>query len=126
MTFALWCVLIAGLLPYAATLIAKSRRDFDNANPRAWLAQQQGFRARAHAAQLNSFEALPLFAAAVVIATLRGAMQPPVDWLAAGFIGARIFFLAFYLANLAPLRSLAWFVGMGCTVAMFFVPIATG
>ena len=50
MTLPFWCVLIAGLLPFIATLTAKSRRDFDNANPRAWLARQEGFRVRAHAA----------------------------------------------------------------------------
>ena len=121
MTLPLWCVLIAGLMPYAATLIAKSRRDFDNANPRPWLARQEGFRARAHAAQLNSFEAFPLFAAAVVIADLRGADQAPLNLLALGFIAARVLYIAFYIANLPLLRSLVWFLAIGCAVAMFFI-----
>lgn len=121
MTLPFWCVLVAGLLPYVATIIAKSRRDFDNANPREWLARQQGFRARAHAAQLNSFEAFPLFAAAVVIAHVRGAQQHPIELLALGFIAARVLFIAFYVSNLAALRSLAWFAAMGCAIAMFFV-----
>jgi uncharacterized MAPEG superfamily protein len=103
-------------------LTAKSRKDFDNANPREWLAKLDGFRARANAAQLNSFEALPLFAAAVIIAHLRGASQGTIDLLAMGFIAARIVFIALYLANLPALRSLAWGVAMLCTVAMFFVP----
>ena len=39
MTIAFWCVLIAGLLPYVATLTAKlGARAYDNANPREWLA----------------------------------------------------------------------------------------
>jgi uncharacterized MAPEG superfamily protein len=127
MTLPFWCVLIAGLMPFVATLTAKSRRGFDNANPREWLARQQGFRARAHAAQLNSFEAFPLFAAAVVIAHLRGANPDSIQLLALGFIGARVFFIGFYIANLASLRSLAWFVAIGCSVAMFFVgPPAAG
>ena len=121
MTIALWCVLVAGLLPYVATLTAKSRRGFDNANPREWLARQDGFRARAHAAQLNSFESFPLFAAAVIIADLRGAEQNPINLLALGFIAARVLFIIFYIANLHVLRSLIWFVAMACTVAMFFV-----
>jgi uncharacterized MAPEG superfamily protein len=122
MTLPFWCVLIAGLLPYVATMIAKSRRGYDNAEPRAWLARQEGFRARAHAAQQNSFEAFPLFAAAVVIAHVRGAEQPAIELLALGFIAARVLYLAFYVANLALLRSLAWFVGIGCAAATFFVP----
>ena len=56
MIIAFWCVLIAGLLPLACTYVAKfgptsnSAGRFDNHNPRAWLAQQTGLRARANAA----------------------------------------------------------------------------
>ena len=35
MSVALWCVLIAGLLPYVATVIAKAGAPFDNRDPRA-------------------------------------------------------------------------------------------
>jgi uncharacterized MAPEG superfamily protein len=121
MIVAYWCVLIAGLLPYAATLIAKSKKGFDNANPRTWLAQQEGYRARAHAAQLNSFEAFPFFAAAVIIAQMRGAPPDTVNLLAIVFVAARVVFLALYVANLATLRTLAWLAGMACVVALFFV-----
>jgi uncharacterized MAPEG superfamily protein len=116
-----WSILVAGLLPYAAALIAKSRRDFDNANPRAWLAKQEGFRARAHAAQLNSFEAFPLFAAAVIVAHLRGAPEDTIAVLCGVFLAARIAYIGSYIANLAPLRSLVWLIGMVSTVALFFV-----
>jgi len=120
-TTALWCVLIAGLLPFAATLTAKiGGSRFDNANPREWLSNQSGFRRRANAAQLNSFEAFPLFAAAVIIAQLLGAPQPRVDLLALVFIAARLAYFGLYLADLATLRSLAWFIGLGSTVALFF------
>src|SRR5262245_42654725 len=121
MPFYFWSILIAGLLPYAATLIAKSRKGFDNANPRAWLAQQEGFRARAHAAQLNSFEAFPLFAAAVIVAHLRGAQADTMNLLAIGFIVSRVLFIAMYVANLATLRSIVWFGGIGCAIWLFFI-----
>ena len=120
MTVAFWCVLVAGLLPYAATLKAKiGAGGFDNRNPRDWLGQQDGFRRRANAAQLNSFEAFPLFAAAVLIAHLSGAPQPRVDLLAVIFVLARLAYTALYVANLSTLRSLAWFVGIGSAVAIF-------
>lgn len=119
MTNAFWCVLIAGLLPYLATVAAKAGARFDNRNPRAWLAQQSGYRARANAAQLNGFEAFPLFAAAVIVAHLTDAPQARVDTLAMVFIAARVAHLAFYLADLATLRSLAWFAGIGSAVAIF-------
>ncbi len=121
MSTALWCVLIAGLLPYAATLTAKiGGAKFDNANPRDWLGNQSGFRRRANAAQHNAFEAFPLFAAAVIIAQMLGAPQARVDLLAMVFVAARVAHLGFYLADLATLRSLAWFVGLGSAVAIFF------
>jgi uncharacterized MAPEG superfamily protein len=119
MTTALWCVLLAGLLPYAATLTAKGGARFDNRNPRAWLAAQSGWRARAHAAQLNSFEAFPLFAVAVLVAHHLHAPQGRVDTLALVFVAARIAYLVTYVADLHLLRSVVWAIGIGSAVAIF-------
>ena len=120
MTIAFWCVLVAGFLPYFGTLTAKIGGErFDNSNPRDWLDAQSGFRKRANAAQHNSFEAFPLFAAAVIIAHVAGAPQGRIDLFAIVFILARLFYIAFYVADMATLRSLAWFVGIGSVVALF-------
>jgi uncharacterized MAPEG superfamily protein len=119
MTPALWCVLVAGLLPYVATVIAKAGARFDNHDPRAWLAQQQGYRRRADAAAKNGFEALPLFAAGVLIAQLLRGAQPAANLLAAGFIVARLAHLACYLADQATLRSICWFIGLLCVIGLF-------
>lgn len=120
MTLAFWCVLIAGLLPYAATLTAKVGGErFDNRNPREWLAAQDGFRRRANAAQLNGFEAFPFFAAGVLVAHVAGAAPTRIDVLAVVFVVARVAYMLCYLADLATLRSLAWFVGLGSVVALF-------
>jgi uncharacterized MAPEG superfamily protein len=121
MTIALWCVLVAGLLPYVATVIAKAGVNFDNRHPRDWLAQQQGYRRRANAASMNGFEALPLFAAAALIAQVVRGPQPSANLLAIGFIVARAAHLACYLADLATLRSVAWFLGMACVIGLFVV-----
>jgi uncharacterized MAPEG superfamily protein len=120
MTIAFWCVLVAGFLPYFGTLTAKIGGDsFDNRNPRDWLDAQSGFRKRANAAQHNSFEAFPFFAAAVIIAHVAGAPQGRIDLFAVIFILARLLYIAFYLADKATLRSLAWFVGLGSVIALF-------
>jgi len=120
MTIAFWCVLVAGFLPYFGTLTAKIGGDsFDNSNPRDWLNAQSGFRKRANAAQHNSFEAFPFFAAAVIIAHVAGAPQGRIDLFAVVFILARLFYIAFYVADMATLRSLAWIVGLGSVVALF-------
>ena len=91
MTIAYACVLFMGLLPYVAAGIAKKGFEhYDNHMPRAWLAKQTGFRARANAAQANLFESLPLFFAAVIIIQQQQAPQSIVDGLALGFVAARL------------------------------------
>jgi len=121
MSVALWCVLIAGLLPYLATAIAKAGADYDNRDPRAWLARQQGYRRRAGAAAMNGFEALPLFVAAVLIAQLLHAPQSAANLLAIGFIVARGVHLACYLVDWSTLRSVAWFVALLCVIVLFVI-----
>lgn len=114
------CILIAGLLPFVATVIAKFGTRVDNRNPRDWLARQEGWRRRANAAQQNGFEAFPFFAAAVLVAHQMNAPAARIDALALAFVGLRTGYLAAYLADLAPLRSLLWMAALGCCVALFF------
>jgi uncharacterized MAPEG superfamily protein len=121
MTLALWCIVIAALLPYAAAVIAKSDKGFDNADPRGWLAKQSGYRQRANAAQQNSFEAFPFFAAGVIVAHYLHAPQLQINALAVGFIGARILYLIMYISNKPTLRSLCWVTGFGCVVGLFVI-----
>ncbi len=121
MTIAFWCVLIAGLLPYLAAVLAKvgGSPRFDNNEPRAWLAKQEGFRARANAAQQNGFEAFAFFAVAVLVAHVVRGPQAQVDLVAMVFIAARVAYLAFYLAGWGTLRSLVWAVGFVATLWIF-------
>ena len=121
MHLAYWAVLVAGLMPVATIAIAKAQRSYNNSDPRTWLERQQGFRRRADFAHRNHFEAFPFFAAAVLIAQQVQAAQTSIDHLAMGFIAARLAYTACYLADLAVLRSLAWFVGHGCIVALFII-----
>lgn len=120
MEIAFFCVLIAGLMPYLWTLIAKVRgRGFDNANVRPWQAGLTGIAQRAHAAHLNSFEAFPLFATAVIVARLHGADPGRVDALSVAFVGLRLLFGVLYLADRATLRSVVWLAAMVCVVLIF-------
>ena len=129
MTLAQGCILIACILPIACAGIAKwrgfgkPRREggYDNHDPRQWLAQQQGVQARANAAQYNSFEALPLFIAGVLIAERSGAAQATVDALAVAFIACRVAYIAAYVADKANPRSLLWMLGLACCVVLFFL-----
>ena len=120
MTIAYACILFMGLFPYLATGIAKKGfENYDNSMPRQWLAQQTGFRARANAAQANLFESLPLFFAAVIIASINHAPQTRVDLLALGFVAARIAYLVCYIANWPTTRSIVWLIGIACVVSIF-------
>lgn len=128
-TLAYWCVLIAALLPMVCAYLAKKagfgrpreQGGFDNHNPRAWLQQQTGFQARANAAQVNSFEALPFFIGAVVIAHQLGAPQTGVDLLAALFVLLRGCYIFLYVADMATARSCVWAVGLLVNIALLFV-----
>ncbi|MFM8636307.1 MAG: MAPEG family protein [Betaproteobacteria bacterium] len=129
MTVSHACILLACLLPIACAGIAKSRGfgkprregGYDNHNPRAWLEQLQGFQARANAAQYNSFEALPVFIAGVLIAEHGGAAQATVDALAVAFILCRLGYIGAYVTDRANLRSLLWLLGLACCVVLFFL-----
>ena len=115
-TIAYWCVLVMAILPIVSTGIAKygmfskSRRDgcYDNHNPRAWLAKQTDWRARANAAQANTFEALPFFFAAVIIAHQLQARQTMIDILAFMFVVLRVAYVLMYVADMAKTRSVIW------------------
>lgn len=124
MTPAIVCILIAGILPIVSTAIAKAgRRDYDNRQPREWLARQSGYRARANAAQANAWEAFPFFAAGVLVAQWAQVDQGRIDTLAIAFIVLRIAYLGFYLADLALLRSLVWIAAWGVSIALYVTPM---
>jgi uncharacterized MAPEG superfamily protein len=122
MTLAYWCVLAAGLLPYLFTGIAKlSGKRYDNRDPRGWQARLSGMPLRAHAAHLNHFEALPLFAAGVIIAVLAGADPQRIDLLALAFVLLRVSYGFCYLAGWPLLRSTVWALAMACNIALFVI-----
>lgn len=127
-TLAYWCVLVAALLPIVCAGLAKrggfgkKRSDggYDNHNPRAWLGQQDERSARANAAQSNSFEALPFFIGAVVIAHQLGAPQGRVDLLAAGYIALRLVYIALYVGDKPTARSVVWGTSLFVNIAILF------
>ncbi len=122
MTIAYWCVLAAALLPFVFTGVAKfSGPGFNNRRPREFQATLTGMRGRAHAAHLNSFEAFPPFAAAVIIAHQLQAAQATVDALAVAFIALRLVYGVLYIADLHWWRSIVWTLALGCVVALFVV-----
>jgi uncharacterized MAPEG superfamily protein len=113
-------VLVAGIMPVVCAGIAKSGfKGYDNSNPRAWLASQTGFRARANAAQANCFEAFPFFAMGIILALLTGVDPGTVDALAMFFIAARVAYVFFYVTDKAKWRTMVWSAAYLTVVALF-------
>jgi uncharacterized MAPEG superfamily protein len=123
LTIAYWCVLIAALLPYICAYIAKAGGfgAQDNQSPRDWAARQSGWRARAIAAQTNSFEGLAFFIGAVVIAHQLGADQDRIDVLAAAYVAVRLAFIALYTGGVGTARSAVFALGLFINIAILFV-----
>ena len=127
-TVAYGCVLVAALLPIVCAGIAKSgmfrvspqKGGYDNNNPRAWLARQTDWRARANAAQANTFEALPFFFAAVIIAHQLQAAQALLDILAFAFVMLRLAYMVMYVADMAKIRSAVWVAALGVNIWILF------
>jgi len=125
---AYWCVLVAAILPIVCAGLAKwgmfgkSRKEggYDNYDPRQWLARQTDWRARANAAQANSFEAFPFFAASVIIAHQLGAPQTRLDILAFVFIVLRIVYIMLYVGGQANARSVVWMLALAANIGILF------
>ncbi len=128
-TIAYWCVLVAALLPIVCAGLAKGGKfgiprkqgGYDNNDPRNWLARQTDWRARANAAQANSFEALPLFIGAVIIAHQLGAHQGRLDILAFLFVVLRILYIMMYVSGIASVRSMVWGAAFVVNIGILFI-----
>ncbi len=127
-TVAYWCILVMAIMPIVCAGIAKygmftispKKGGFDNNNPRSWLAKQTDWRARANAAQANTFEALPFFFAAVIIAHQLQARQTVLDILALMFVFLRTAYVLMYVADMAKTRSAIWFGALLVNIWILF------
>ncbi|MDM1758425.1 MULTISPECIES: MAPEG family protein [Acinetobacter] len=122
----IYLILIACLLPYIFTIIAKVTGGFkgsDNQNPREFLAKTTGLSARANAVQQNSFESLPLFIAAILMAEYMVVPQGFTMMMGSAYIVLRIIYGICYLLNLSTLRSIIWFMSMACPIFLLITII---
>lgn len=125
MDISYFCVFLAFLMNYITeipVLIArfKDPAGYNNYVPREQEAKLTGWAKRAYASHMNSFEAFPAFAAAVIIAHLTAVMDMhTLTHLSIAFIVLRVLHMLFYLANLSTLRSTVWLVSVGCIGTIF-------
>ena len=118
-------LLVAAVMPLMGAAGAKwGFESYDNNNPRAWLSQQTGFRARANAAQANSFEAFPFFATGVLLALYTHVDSSCLNTICILFLVFRFAFLWAYLNDRASLRSAVWGLGYLCCISLFIASIS--
>jgi len=117
-------VLIAGLLPIVCAGIAKwGAKSYDNEQPREWLSRQEGFRARANAAQHNSFEAFPLFAAGVLLAVMSEVEIEDIAECGWFFVLMRLAYVYCYVTNRATGRSICWVLALAAVLRLFVLAL---
>ena len=118
-------IAVVGAMPYILTALSKSKgfTSAENERTRAWQAELKGWRQRAYWAHQNAFEALPMFAAAAILAYL----AKPESHLAAiaawSFVGLRVAYAACYLANTGRLRSFVWLTSQAAVVVLLLVAL---
>lgn len=124
LAYAIMAVMVACLLPYICAALAKMTGGFnakiDNANPRVFLANTQGVSARFNYAQLNSFESLPIFIAAVFLATYSFVPQQIINVLSWLYVALRIIYIAAYALNWSLFRSVVWLLSLLCCLMLFY------
>ncbi len=120
------CLLATILIPYALSALggyyrAKQFGSVDNRHPRAQQRALEGTGARVQAAQENAREILPVFASGVFVAYLNHANAASAVMLSTVFLASRLVHAGCYIADWATARSLVFLVGLGCSIALFFV-----
>jgi uncharacterized MAPEG superfamily protein len=70
---------------------------------------------------MNAWEALGVFSAAVFMAHLAHADAEACATAAKIYVGTRIAHPIFYLADIAPARTVVFLVGMGCLGRLFYL-----
>ena len=122
----IYLILIACLLPYVLTMIAKkplALKDEITKTRAIFLAKTTGLAARANAAQQNSFESLPLFIAAILMAEYMVVPQAVIMTFGIAYIVLRIVYGICYLANWATLRSIVWTLSLLCPICLLLLVI---
>jgi uncharacterized MAPEG superfamily protein len=127
-TIPIVCIAVAYLLVYVPHFIAGSQRfklpgGFDNKHPRDQVARLEGWAKRGSAAHQNGHETFSPFAISIVVSWVGHASEHTMTMLAIAYVALRVVYVASYIGNVAPLRSLVWTGGLLITAALFLLPL---
>ena len=121
---AIYAMIAASVLPFLIAALAKLTGRFqlkDNESPRAFQQNLTGVAARINAAQLNSYETLPVFLAAVLTAQYMVVPQPMINYFAWAYVFLRVLYVVAYASNLATFRSIIWTLSFSCPLYLFYM-----
>lgn len=96
-------------------------KGMDNHQPRVWQETLSGWRRRAEWAHRNHFEALPGFAAAVLVAHVAQAPLATTNALAVVWVVFRLGYTVCYVTDRANQRSLMWAGAFACVIGLFAI-----
>ena len=123
-SIAIYAMLAASVLPFLTAALAKIFGRFqlkDNLTPRTFQQNLTGVAARINAAQMNSYETLPVFLAAVLTAEYMVVPQPLVNYFAWAYVFLRVLYAVAYALNLATFRSIIWVMAFFCPLYLFYM-----
>lgn len=95
----------------------------DNKHPREQNAKLTGCGARAVAAQMNAWEALAVYSAALLAVNIAAVPIEQYANLVLVFLACRILHSVFYIINQDILRSLVFMAGYGICIYMFVLAL---
>jgi uncharacterized MAPEG superfamily protein len=127
MTIIIICLTIATAMPILFKIplayAMNQKGGYDNRHPRAQQSQLTGFGARAKAAHENSFEALIMFTPGALTAIVTNNVGHLAQYLAIGFVIARLVYALCYWFDVHLLRSIFWAIGFGCSIGLLLISI---
>jgi uncharacterized MAPEG superfamily protein len=124
----LYSILGAVILVYFPFLFvgfARAQVGYDTSAPRAMFDRLPPYAQRATWAHQNSFEALIIYSAAALMAYVTDVNSALAEGAAIAFLGARLFYSAFYVANIPIARSLMFGIGSTCSTLLFVLSLLT-
>lgn len=121
----LLALVILTKVPVAVAMHRSNAKGYDNRTPRQQQAALTGWGSRALAAHQNTFEALAIYSAALLAATISGSLlkSQVAEISAITHTCARIAYPVLYIADIHWARSLVWIIGFGSALVMASVPL---
>ena len=112
-------------LPFLLVAYARLQVGYDLGAPRSMFDKLPAYAQRATWAHQNAIEAFPIFAAAALMAYVTGVNSSFAPSIALTFLGARLLYGVFYVADIPWGRSLMFAIGSLCSFTLFGLSLFT-